>query len=386
MTAVSFFYIKDKRMMNLKILQYTCIVVMFMLAFFTAASSFLVQRRNRKFERSRMMIIAALTILMVHYMLQMAFSLREQGDDVGALANIIFYAPAVILLSCSQLNLQMPGEMSRQYVMAGITGYVLMLVSATAGWICRDSINVRATVLAVDAMNMAILVYFIWRPYKQLRRMRKKLESEMGNPVEAYNRTMRTGAGIIYIFVVLSPLFILFKPMLFIFGPLGLLAISLFVVCFNALGFNYNNVDEIMNEINDIGNEERNTPTKTALTEARTAQIEESIKKWRDERGYRNPELTLATLTREIRINRSDFTAYLTARYAKTFRVWLSDIRTEEAKRMMKDYPEYSNELVSMECGFSSRVYFQRMFKEKTGMTPSEWKRSFKGKKHTDNV
>ena len=42
---------------------------------------------------------------------------------------------------------------------------------------------------------------------------------------------------------------------------------------------------------------------------------------------------------------------------------------------MMIENPDYSNELISIECGFSSRVYFQRMFKEKTGLTPSEWKK-----------
>lgn len=74
-------------------------------------------------------------------------------------------------------------------------------------------------------------------------------------------------------------------------------------------------------------------------------------------------------------VNKNDFTNYLNNKYEQTFRVWLSDVRTEEAKRMMIENPDYSNELISIECGFSSRVYFQRMFKEKTGLTPSEWKK-----------
>jgi AraC-like DNA-binding protein len=42
-------------------------------------------------------------------------------------------------------------------------------------------------------------------------------------------------------------------------------------------------------------------------------------------------------------------------------------------KRLRKEYNAFS--LVSMECGFSSRVYFQRLFKERTGLTPAEWRR-----------
>lgn len=50
-------------------------------------------------------------------------------------------------------------------------------------------------------------------------------------------------------------------------------------------------------------------------------------------------------------------------------------VRIEEAKALMIAHPEYSNEVVSLECGFSSRVYFQRLFKEKMGVTPAEWRR-----------
>ena len=90
---------KKGKMTDLKALQYTCMIVMIMLAFFVTTSHFFVVRKNRQYEQSRLMIVAALLILAIHYLLQMTFKFREQGDDVGALANILFYAPASILLS-----------------------------------------------------------------------------------------------------------------------------------------------------------------------------------------------------------------------------------------------------------------------------------------------
>ena len=35
--------------------------------------------------------------------------------------------------------------------------------------------------------------------------------------------------------------------------------------------------------------------------------------------------------------------------------------------KMMLDYPDYSNDIISAECGFSSRSYLYRIFKEKEG-------------------
>lgn len=35
------------------------------------------------------------------------------------------------------------------------------------------------------------------------------------------------------------------------------------------------------------------------------------------------------------------------------------------AKKMMLDYPDYNNDIISAECGFSSRSYLYRIFKKK---------------------
>ena len=59
------------------------------------------------------------------------------------------------------------------------------------------------------------------------------------------------------------------------------------------------------------------------------------------------------------------------------FRTWLSDIRFNEAVRMMKANPEYSIDAISTECGFSSHTWIYRIFKQKTGMSPSQWRKQF---------
>lgn len=83
---------------------------MFMLAFFAVASRFFVQNRNRLYEQSRWMIVAALLLFGVHYMMQMLFGWRAEGNDTGTLFNILFYMPCALLLANSQLNILMGGR------------------------------------------------------------------------------------------------------------------------------------------------------------------------------------------------------------------------------------------------------------------------------------
>lgn len=64
----------------------------------------------------------------------------------------------------------------------------------------------------------------------------------------------------------------------------------------------------------------------------------------------------------------------LECKSAEECRIWLSDIRFDAAKKMMLEYPDYSNDIIFMECGFSSRTYFYRIFKAKEGCTPTEWR------------
>lgn len=41
---------------------------------------------------------------------------------------------------------------------------------------------------------------------------------------------------------------------------------------------------------------------------------------------------------------------------------------------MMLEYPDYNNDIISAECGFSARTYLYRILKSKEGCTPTEWR------------
>ena len=57
----------------------------------------------------------------------------------------------------------------------------------------------------------------------------------------------------------------------------------------------------------------------------------------------------------------------------KTFTEYLSEIRIDEAKRLLR---ESENDIleISRACGFNSANYFCRVFKKLTGISPSDYR------------
>lgn len=74
-------------------------------------------------------------------------------------------------------------------------------------------------------------------------------------------------------------------------------------------------------------------------------------------------------------------TTYLNILMKKELRItmkeYLISIRTERAKDMLSN-TLYEVDRISSSCGFSTRDNFTRVFKRVTGMTPSEYRNSFR--------
>ena len=58
----------------------------------------------------------------------------------------------------------------------------------------------------------------------------------------------------------------------------------------------------------------------------------------------------------------------------RSFSIWHRCWARLGPRAMMRQFPDYNNDIISAECGFFSRTYLYRIFKEKTGKTPMEWR------------
>nr|WP_302959241.1 helix-turn-helix domain-containing protein [uncultured Prevotella sp.] len=110
------------------------------------------------------------------------------------------------------------------------------------------------------------------------------------------------------------------------------------------------------------------------MSEERIDFIRQRLDEWCADLGYKDCAVNMLTLSRTLSISKEELSIFFDQYMQSTFRIWLSEIRFNAAKKMMLDYPDYSNDIISAECGFSARTYLYRVFKTKEGCTPAEWR------------
>ncbi len=92
------------------------------------------------------------------------------------------------------------------------------------------------------------------------------------------------------------------------------------------------------------------------LSDKTKQQIEKKLEAWCAEKGYKDTAINLLMLSRQLEVSKSDLSLYFDQCLESLhFHIWLSDIRFEAAKKMMREKTSYSNDVISLECGFSSR-------------------------------
>lgn len=77
-----------------------------------------------------------------------------------------------------------------------------------------------------------------------------------------------------------------------------------------------------------------------------------------------------------VKMNKFSFIRSFKSETGKTPYEYLLDLKIEKAKKMLKGNYDSITE-ISMMCGFSSHSHFTSTFKKKTGMSPTEYKKSF---------
>jgi len=93
---------------------------------------------------------------------------------------------------------------------------------------------------------------------------------------------------------------------------------------------------------------------------------------------YLNPELTLSQLAGELGISSHFLSQVVNEKLGLNFFDFINRYRVEEFKERASDpkYDNYSLLGIALDCGFNSKSAFNRIFKQKTGLTPSQFKKT----------
>ena len=102
----------------------------------------------------------------------------------------------------------------------------------------------------------------------------------------------------------------------------------------------------------------------------------EKVDNWIKTDGYVQQGLTIKELSEILHTNRTYLSAYIKTTYKMTFREWITGLRLEYAKNMLKEHPEINIQKLTESSGFLSRSNFIKLFSEKEGCTPAKWKKA----------
>lgn len=362
--------------------QFACFVISGMLALLLILTRFQIRWPNRRYEVSRWLMCGAMTALTFHFVLQMAFDIRAKSDAIGAVVNILFYAPIEYLVSYATFYIICYRSGRKRFGLICAASYALIIICFMAGFIGvvpKGSMHIGFWLYLMLAIFSLTIIYCIIITYREMQHHRKIILDNTAEDLLPYD----SFACVSYVFMGFCSLAlmagIIFRSILLVIAPLVLLSLIVFIVSFVGYGFNIMPLDNMLEQQIEEAEEEEPAEDEEevdeGLTPERIAKIETLLAEWCKNGGFRDSAMNMPMLASMIRIHRKDLSAYFEDYLQSSFRVWLSDIRFQKAQSMLREETRYSNQTVSMECGFSSHAHLYKVFKAKTGMTPIQWRR-----------
>ena len=360
---------------SLFLLQFACFIFMLINAFIVALSHLHVRWENKRYERSRWMIVAALIGLAIQYVLQMTFGFRAMHDNLGAVINILLYTPCFSLISIGIYNIETTRANLRKMILMCSGIYAAIIVVFCVGISLHHSLYIREGLYLMLTLFCVSVFYCIYMIIQEMIRRKNMLETMAATDLLPYVRYSRASVIILWLAILAMPVAIFSTTLLYIVGPAVLLALLFFNLTFIALGNSYIPTEELLDKEEKIqrcgGGREK--PLQQ-LSEERRNFIQNSLDQWCMDLGYKDCNVNILTLSRTLYISKNELSQFFDQCLHSNFRIWLSEIRLNAAKKMMLEYPDYSNDIISAECGFSCRTHLYRIFKTKEGCSPTEWR------------
>ncbi|TNF41653.1 MAG: AraC family transcriptional regulator [Bacteroidetes bacterium] len=124
---------------------------------------------------------------------------------------------------------------------------------------------------------------------------------------------------------------------------------------------------------------DENKNARPALTEQETAKLTNTVFQYlQTKKPYLNPDYSLQMMAEDLQISRHKLSYIINIGLQKNFYKLINEFRVQEVKEMLvnPEYHHYTLLGIGLECGFNSKTSFNRIFKEETGLTPTEYKKT----------
>ena len=372
-------------------MQISGILTMMMLSVMLAACIPNRSAHRSSFARARWMMAAGTGLIAVQFLLQYIFGFRQMGVTQAVCCNLIFFTPASLLCSMAVLYVQRQGRIGRrQWATAGgicaLVPIILIGAALIDGVPLRDESPMLRMAEYVGAiLYVTMQIYIFKHQYTTYLRLKQAVD-------EYYDRSRRDLFGWMGWSMRTMAVLAIFVPVvLFLQGaPLVLFSIAyFFAIAYSTISLYSYGISENITRVEEASDIEDGTLTidhspltidheesssaQQIMFNVQSSMVNEAVERWKQSEQYREHNLTIAIVARQMGLPQRQLQEWLRqSEYGKLAGL-VTTLRIEEAKRVLKEHPDWSTESVADYCGFSSREYFHRTFQQYTGITPAKY-------------
>ena len=117
-------------------------------------------------------------------------------------------------------------------------------------------------------------------------------------------------------------------------------------------------------------------PAQVVISESEIRKLEAALKQWVDKKSFREYDKSREDIARELNTTKEILHHYFISIKKVDFKTWRTELRIEEAKRLLLKDKNVSTNIIAEASGFSDRSNFHRQFVKIVGCSPKQWRDS----------
>ena len=337
----------------------------------------------KNYLRSRQIMGIAMLLLSANYSVHFFFGIRFKNADSAILMNMSTYFLCYSLFSSALIMLLDRFYITKRRVWTHIILWIIFSTfSGVVLFLLPSGIMQKISLFALAVWLIAFGVVLARRVIVAYRRAIRIFNETQADDIGAYIEWLSIFTYWAVIFGVGCGL-LTFLPDRYVYiWVLSSIPFYCYLFhCYQNYLLFYEQVENAFEQ--DIQSEEELLTTSGIEPEMVSEEVPESytefiekVDNWIKTDGYVQQGLTIKELSKILYTNRTYLSAYIKTTYKMTFREWITSLRLEYAKNILKEHPEINIQKLAESSGFLSRSNFIKLFSEKEGCTPAKWKKS----------
>lgn len=338
----------------------------------------------KNYLRSRQIMGIAMLLLSANYSVHFFFGIRFKNADSAILMNMSTYFLCYSLFSSALIMLLDRFYITKRRVWTHIILWIIFsTLSGVVLFLLPSGIMQKFSLFALAAWLVVFGVVLARRVIIAYRRAIRIFNETQADDIGAYIEWLSIFTYWALIFGVGCGL-LTFLPDEYVF-----IWILSSIPFYSYLFYSYQNYllfyEQVENAFEqDIQSEEElltNSETEHEIVSEKEVprsytEFIERVDNWIKTDGYVQQGLTIKELSEILYTNRTYLSAYIKTTYKMTFREWITSLRLEYAKNILKEHPEINIQKLAESSGFLYQSNFIKLFSEKEGCTPAKWKKS----------